>query len=195
MGLPQAAAGILWGCWAAFFVYMLAHHVRVRRKRGAEPPAPRPGELRAPVSMLGLFLEGVGVFLAFWKPRPLAEISAAGAIAAIVVALLSVALAFAAIRRLGMQWRIKAVVTQNHELVTSGPYAFVRHPILLAFLGLTFATGLLFATEGRLALAVIIFLAGTEIRVRAEDRLLRRRFGEEFESYRSKVPAYLPFLR
>lgn len=195
MGVRQAALGILWGCWAVFFLYMLAHHIQVRRKRGPEPPPPRTGELRAPISMLGLFLEGVGVFLSFWKPRPLAEIPVAAALVAIPLALLSAALGCAAIRRLGMQWRIKAVVTQSHQLVTSGAYSFVRHPILLAFFGLTFATGLLRATPGRLALAIVIFLAGTEIRVRAEDRLLQRRFGEEFERYRSKVPAYLPFLR
>ncbi len=174
---------------------MLVHHIRVRRRRGAEPPAPRPGELRAPISMLGLFLEGVGVFLCFWKPRPPAEICAAAAVGAIAVALLSTVFGCAAIRRLGMQWRIKAVVTPGHELITSGPYAFVRHPVLLAFFGLTFASGLLFATAGRLALAMAVFLVGTEIRVRAEDKLLHRRFGEQFDSYRAKVPAYLPFLR
>lgn len=195
MGLRQAALGIVWGCWAAFFLNMLAHHIEVRLRRGAEPPPPRSGEFRAPISMLGLFLEGIGVFLSFWNPRPLAEIPAAAAIVAIAAALPSTALGCLAIRRLGMQWRIKAVVTQDHELVTSGPYAFVRHPVLLAFFGLTFATGLLLAPPGRLVLAVVVFLAGTEIRVRAEDRLLQRRFGEEFERYRSKVPAYLPFLR
>ena len=40
----------------------------------------------------------------------------------------------------------------------------------------------------------LAFIVGTEIRVRAEDRLLEQRFGLEFRNYRSRVPAYIPFF-
>jgi len=43
--------------------------------------------------------------------------------------------------------------------------------------------------------ALPFFLAGTEIRVRAEDRLLAERFQERFAQYRSRVKAYIPFVR
>jgi len=43
--------------------------------------------------------------------------------------------------------------------------------------------------------SVALFVAGTEIRVRAEDGLLASRFGEEFRAYQSEVPAYVPFVR
>jgi protein-S-isoprenylcysteine O-methyltransferase Ste14 len=43
--------------------------------------------------------------------------------------------------------------------------------------------------------AVIFLLVGTEIRVRAEDRLLAERFGDSFIAYRSSVPACIPFIR
>jgi len=42
--------------------------------------------------------------------------------------------------------------------------------------------------------AIVLFLLGTEIRVRTEERLLGERFGEEFRSYKRSVPAYLPYL-
>jgi len=45
-----------------------------------------------------------------------------------------------------------------------------------------------------LVAALIAFLAGTEIRVRAEERLLAERFRDSFVSYRSRVPAYIPFV-
>ncbi len=45
------------------------------------------------------------------------------------------------------------------------------------------------------AVSLILFVSGTEIRVRAEDKRLAGRFGEEFETYRKKVPAYLPLVR
>jgi protein-S-isoprenylcysteine O-methyltransferase Ste14 len=43
--------------------------------------------------------------------------------------------------------------------------------------------------------AVIIFMIGTEIRVRIEDRLLAERSGERFFQYQHRIAAYVPFLR
>jgi protein-S-isoprenylcysteine O-methyltransferase Ste14 len=40
----------------------------------------------------------------------------------------------------------------------------------------------------------LLFIIGTEIRVRIEERLLASHFGEEFQAYKRSVPAYLPFL-
>jgi protein-S-isoprenylcysteine O-methyltransferase Ste14 len=42
--------------------------------------------------------------------------------------------------------------------------------------------------------ALLLFIVGTEIRVRIEERLLASHFGEEFKAYKRSVPAYLPFL-
>jgi protein-S-isoprenylcysteine O-methyltransferase Ste14 len=42
--------------------------------------------------------------------------------------------------------------------------------------------------------ALLLFVIGTEIRVRIEERLLASRFGEEFKEYKRSVPAYIPFL-
>jgi protein-S-isoprenylcysteine O-methyltransferase Ste14 len=46
-----------------------------------------------------------------------------------------------------------------------------------------------------LLLATIVFMLGTEIRVRIEDRLLAARFGDHFREYQRRVPAYIPFLK
>jgi protein-S-isoprenylcysteine O-methyltransferase Ste14 len=42
--------------------------------------------------------------------------------------------------------------------------------------------------------AISVFIVGAEIRIRAEEGLLRAKFGGEFEAYRRSVPAYIPFL-
>ena len=70
------------------------------------------------------------------------------AIIASALALASGLFAVAAVRRLGAQWSFVARVTESHELITSGPYAIVRHPIYAAMLGLLIATGLTFGTLG-----------------------------------------------
>jgi len=106
-----------------------------------------------------------------------------------------VLLLVAALRQLDEQWRIKAVVTEDHRLVTSGPYALMRHPIFTALLLLLISTASLLSEWWGILGALAVYLYGTEIRVRAEDGLLLRRFGSSFQEYRDKVPAYLPFLR
>ena len=45
------------------------------------------------------------------------------------------------------------------------------------------------------AVAVALFIVGTEIRVHSEEKLLAGRFGAEFHRYRGVVPAYIPFVR
>ncbi|HXR38770.1 MAG TPA: hypothetical protein VN776_06740 [Terracidiphilus sp.] len=42
---------------------------------------------------------------------------------------------------------------------------------------------------------MIAFLAGTEVRIRAEERLLATRFGASFSAYRARTSAYIPFIR
>ena len=99
------------------------------------------------------------------------------------------------VRHLGKQLRILAGLYADHELIRTGPYAIVRHPVYASLFLMTLATGLLFARWPLLLLSIALYIAGTEIRIRAEEGLLRARFGEEFEEYRRQVPAYLPFLR
>jgi protein-S-isoprenylcysteine O-methyltransferase Ste14 len=42
--------------------------------------------------------------------------------------------------------------------------------------------------------AIVLFVIGTEIRVRTEEKLLEERFGEEFREYKAQVRAYIPFV-
>jgi protein-S-isoprenylcysteine O-methyltransferase Ste14 len=46
-----------------------------------------------------------------------------------------------------------------------------------------------------LLLSTLLFMIGTEIRVRIEDSLLASRFGDQFRDYQRKVAAYVPFLK
>lgn len=55
---------------------------------------------------------------------------------------------------------------------TTGAYAFLRYPNYLAFLAMLLATGLLVTGIPKLALAVVIYLVGTELRIKAEERTL-----------------------
>ncbi len=82
------------------------------------------------------------------------------------------------------------------KLVTRGAYAWVRHPMYLAFLGMLIATGLLASNNLRLAIAVAMYLAGSELRIASEERTLTAKFISEYEQYRLRTRwCYLPGLR
>jgi protein-S-isoprenylcysteine O-methyltransferase Ste14 len=106
---------------------------------------------------------------------------------------LAIALVWTAARVLGRQWRIDAGLNADHDLITSGPYRIVRHPIYTSMLCLLWAVGFLFTRLPWLALASVLALLGTEIRVRVEDGLLESRFGKQFEDYKESVPGYIPW--
>jgi protein-S-isoprenylcysteine O-methyltransferase Ste14 len=62
-------------------------------------------------------------------------------------------------------------------------------------LGMLLTTGAAWSWWPMFAVSLVVFLVGTEIRVRAEDRLLAERFQDAFTEYRSRVNAYVPFIR
>jgi len=77
----------------------------------------------------------------------------------------------------------------------AGPYRFVRHPIYASMFSVLLGAGFLTTPWWLFIPAIILFLIGTEIRVRIEDKLLAAHFGAKFDAYRKSVPAYVPFLR
>ncbi|KAJ3558751.1 hypothetical protein NP233_g11443 [Leucocoprinus birnbaumii] len=109
-------------------------------------------------------------------------------------------------RSLGQLFTFEITIRPKHELITSGPYAYVRHPsytgVYLTLIGSTcvlLAPGTWTAEHGIRspigALLLCLWLLkcafafrGTAIRLRAEDDLLRANFGEEWENYAKRVP-------
>jgi protein-S-isoprenylcysteine O-methyltransferase Ste14 len=107
----------------------------------------------------------------------------------------SVVLAWRATRHLGKYWRYQAALSANHELVQTGPYAWIRHPIYASMLGMLLASGAAYSWWPMLVSGLSFFLIGTEIRVEAEDQLLETYFQDEFIEYRARVRGYIPFIR
>ena len=109
------------------------------------------------------------------------------------LAVLAVIISWTSIRALGKQLRVHAGLYSDHELVRSGPYRIVRHPIYAGMLAMYLATALIRSAWPMALIGLAIFIAGTEIRVRIEDGLLASRFGKQFAEYKASVPAYIPF--
>jgi len=158
-------------------------------KRGAGKPQQLDRRAR-----WGMVLQGVG-FALVWKGRWRMMPGDARILFGIAFLAIAITLSWTATRELGRQWRFDAGVNADHELIRKGAYRFVRHPIYLSMLCLLVGTGVLFVSPLVLAMAVAFHVAGTEIRVRVEDRLLAAHFGDTFREYQRAVSAYLPFVR
>jgi protein-S-isoprenylcysteine O-methyltransferase Ste14 len=179
-----------YGLLALWILWLLPFLLRRVRSTGIRPSK------TAPVSILGMVLQAASFPIVFITEHLRAHPPNAWHIAlSFAFGFVSLFLIWSAIPALGKQWRLQAGVYADHVLVQSGPYRFVRHPIYASMLALLLAAGLLVAPWIAIGIALLLMIAGTEIRVRAEDRLLAERFGQEFANYKARVPAYIPFLR
>jgi len=174
-------------CWVAWVLTFLLRATRRGERRHI---------VTNKAARWGMVLQGIGYALALNLRRPQSDRPGIVlTVVSIVLGPLACVLAWLALHHLGKQWRVHAGLYEDHELVTTGPYRWIRHPIYASMLALFLASGLLLTRPPFLLLAAVVFLAGTEIRVRVEEALLRSRFGEAFGVWSRSVPAYIPFVR
>jgi protein-S-isoprenylcysteine O-methyltransferase Ste14 len=173
-------------CWVVWsMAFIKPSHQAADRKEVA----------RASASRWGIVLVMLSFALLWTYIRPAAfHKSILSLVLSMLLGPLSVALVWIATRHLGRQWRYTAALRENHELIQTGPYRWLRHPIYASMLGMMLATGFCWTWWPQFIAAIAVFIAGTEIRIRAEDRLLADHFGERFVVYRARTRAYITFL-
>ncbi|MFL6763975.1 MAG: methyltransferase family protein [Sphingomicrobium sp.] len=176
------------GCGLVFFLFLL---------RALSQRKPESGSKRDPRSRAGIAIQSIGIaFTGFGPVRPtlapLAPLSLAATATILVLMGGAIGLFAASSRELGRNWSLVARTRSDHELVRSGPYSRVRHPIYLAMLLFLLGLAVALGHYVQLAAAIPLFLVGTKIRRDAEDRLLRTQFGEAHGLYAREVPALIP---
>lgn len=184
-GVPFA---VVWLAWLAYWVVAALNVKRTERRERFAPLILN----RAPLV--------IGALLLAFERQPLHWLSSrflplSQAFYWIGLFMLVAGLAFAvwARRYLGRNWSGIVTVKQDHELIRSGPYALVRHPIytglLFAILGTAVAIG-----EWRGLIAFVLITAGFVIKLRTEEKFMSETFGTQYAHYRAEVPALIPFL-
>jgi protein-S-isoprenylcysteine O-methyltransferase Ste14 len=93
---------------------------------------------------------------------------------------------------IGRNWGMPMSLREGHELVTSGPYAYVRHPIysglMLAMIGSAFTASLLWLLGLPLYFAYFLFSA------RSEEKTMRAQFPDAYPAYRRHTKMLIPFV-
>jgi protein-S-isoprenylcysteine O-methyltransferase Ste14 len=184
------AKHVIGGCWIAFVLYWALN------ARSLKPSAE--GQ-----SWLGILLHRtptlLGGLLLLWPClRPPLELnlfprtSAAGWLGVALCALGLLAAIWSR-QTLGANWSSIVVFRAGHELVQTGPYRFVRHPIYSSVLLMCLGSAVAIDRLGSW-LGLPLLFAGFWIKLRQEEALLTRHFPVEYPAYQARAKALIPRL-
>ena len=177
----------MWLLWVGYWLWA-SRHAKPSERR--EPIASRLLHV-LPLLVAVFLLWDERVPVTFLNERFLSKATWVFWIAAVLTALGLLFTVWARIY-LGRNWSGVVTIKQGHELIDTGPYALVRHPIytglLVAFIGSALARG-----EWRGVLAVVIAWVALWRKLRLEERWMTQRFGERYVAYCGRVPALIPW--
>jgi protein-S-isoprenylcysteine O-methyltransferase Ste14 len=94
---------------------------------------------------------------------------------------------------LGGNWSGIVTLKKDHELIRSGPYRFVRHPIYTGYLGGVLGAAIV-AETGDAFIGFAIVLVALLFKMRREEAFLTGEFGEEYQAYKREAATLVPFI-
>ncbi len=151
--------------------------------------------------LLRLVILAITFSLLFWDrtgigflAKRLVPLSPAIAVIGFTSATLGLAVALWARMHLGQYWSDKVVLKADHQLIQSGPYTYIRHPIYSGVLLGVAGTALLVG-EWRGVLAFALLLTNYAIKAKKEDRILSARFSDQFQEHVRHAGFFSPRFR
>lgn len=186
----MSAAQIVVVLWIAFYGYWMF------AARGVKKNVRNEGRFERNVIRIGLI---AAIFLIFRIPSVVRGLEhyrrtytgPATETIGFLLCLAGFAFAIWARLHLGRNWGQPMTLKAGHELITTGPYRYIRHPIytgiLIAMLGSTLVTPFW--------VVAFIFLTGYFVySARTEERIMTQQFPDQYPAYRKKTGALVPFL-
>jgi protein-S-isoprenylcysteine O-methyltransferase Ste14 len=177
--------------WAAWMLYWFVNSLNVRRTVRREPTFRRWSTILVMISA-AVLLGYTGLQLGILEHRFVPdndEIRAVG----LLLTIFGLAITIWARIHLGQFWSARVTLKEGHELIQSGPYSLVRHPIYSGILLAVFGSAL-FIGEWRALLGVCLVWFAHTLKARREEKLLSEQFGDTFAKYRQRTGALLPRL-
>ena len=171
-----------------------AMSLAVARRRGR--PASPGHRSRGGRLPLAANLAAVGVYFAalLVSASPAASTALLLAGTGSLLALAGTALVVRSRTALGPAWSLVPKAGEGTELVTTGPYRLVRHPIYLGLALVAMGEALAFGSWPAVLVVLFGIVPTFAWRARAEERLLARAFGERHAAYRRRSKLIIPYL-
>jgi protein-S-isoprenylcysteine O-methyltransferase Ste14 len=94
---------------------------------------------------------------------------------------------------LGRYWSGIITLKEDHDLIRTGPYRWVRHPIYTGFVTATLGSALVAETVGAFIGFALVLLA-CMLKIRREETVLVSEFGDQYRAFQSEVAALVPFI-
>jgi len=186
---PSRWISILWTTW---LVLWMVAAFSVKRTRTQEPTVARL------LYLVPILLGAMLLFSPAFRVPPLTNRFLPQTLplewAGVALTALGIAFTFWARAHIGRNWSGRVVIKEQHELIRSGPYAFVRHPIyaglLFALLGTALTVG-----EWRAPIALVLAAFHFFQKAKREEQFMSQEFGEQYARYCSETGMLLPKLR
>lgn len=178
--------------WVAFLVYWALTGLRAK-KTARDPSSAATAGIRIAV-VLAVYV--------VWRSTPITAFASrfaglgisttSGDIMGLILCICGLAFAVWARRHIGRNWGMPMTLKENPALVTTGPYALVRHPIytgwMVAMVGSALIGGLAWFVPLIILFAYFVYSA------KQEERLMLRTFPNEYPAYMSRTKMLIPFV-
>ena len=156
---------------------------------------PRPSEraagILAVLGLIGTILYIINPNLMAWTSLPLPDwLRWAG----VIIALLGFGLLQWSQNTLGESWSDSPRLMEGHQMVTSGPYQRIRHPIYTAFLLILGSTFLISASWFIGGCWILMMALDINVRIEREEDLMISRYGDQYRDYMARTGRFFPNL-
>ena len=180
----------VWGAWwVSWLLAALWSDRSVERPPASSQILYRVLAIAGMLLLFGIYRPGYG-----WD-RPLWHGGLPLNVVAIAAAIAGFAFTWWARIHIGRLWSSSVTRKSNHQIIDTGPYGIVRHPIYSGITLAAFATAAMRGTPLAFAGAAIM-TAGWYLKARLEETFLRAQLGaQQYATYASRVPMLVPFSK
>jgi len=176
--------------WIAFFIYWQVMAINTKTTERLEPVSSR--ALRVLLFAAGIALLSYP-FPAAWLNLQLLPQGRLSFWAGFAITVAGLLFCIWARVHLGRNWSRSVTIKQDHELIVTGPYALVRHPIYSGLFAGFIGTGLAVG-QVRAVLAFALVVLSFWYKLRLEEKWMREQFGAAYEAYTRRVKAVVPWV-
>jgi protein-S-isoprenylcysteine O-methyltransferase Ste14 len=178
--------------WIIFLVYWIVSAIRTRDTVQTESFASRYAILLVEVAGFVLLFRhsaGVGFLGERFMHRTLAS-----AIVGSILTWMGIGLAIWARYHLAEYWSARITIKEDHQLIRTGPYARLRHPIYSGIILAAIGSAVVI-DQWRCVLGVCLVLTGYCIKARKEEAMLSQQFGAAFREHQKHAGFLIPRFR